>query len=186
MGHGRPLDCMKTGSRRPRRGLAGAAGAAPAPSHGPTARAVGCVDHPRTGRRAGQCHRGRPLDADHGLRGDGVRRILQEPGRWRYLEPDRRRSHGPDAAVLDRDRGRPVTATRVYATARVGLDGSLYRSTDAGASWSFTRLDVLDAVAIDPATPSTLYAVGDRGVLKSSDAVANWTSVQPEPSFCVP
>ena len=78
-----------------------------------------------------------------------------------------------------------MTATRVYATASVGLDGGLYRSTDAGASWSFTRLGVLDAVAIDPATPSTLYAVGDRGLLKSSDAGANWTSVQPEPSFCV-
>ena len=70
-----------------------------------------------------------------------------------------------------------MTATRVNATARVGLDGGLYRSTDAGASWSFTRLGVLDAVAIDPATPSILYAVGDRGVLKSSDAGANWTSV---------
>src|SRR5262249_50201172 len=59
-----------------------------------------------------------------------------------------------------------------------------FRSTDAGASWSFTTLPFLNAIAIDPGTPSTLYAVGD-GVLKSSDAGANWTSVQMGSFQCV-
>jgi photosystem II stability/assembly factor-like uncharacterized protein len=78
----------------------------------------------------------------------------------------------------------PATPARVYATASLGLDGGVFRSTDAGASWSFTSLRFLDALAIDPATPSTLYAVGD-GVLKSSDAGANWTTVQPGSFQCV-
>ena len=44
---------------------------------------------------------------------------------------------------------------------------------------------MLRAVAIDPATPSTVYAVGD-GILKSSDAGANWTSVRTGGDFaCV-
>src|SRR5262249_47477405 len=64
-----------------------------------------------------------------------------------------------------------------YATANVGLSGGIFRSTDAGASWSFTSLRVLNAVAIDPATPSTVYAVGDGG-LKSSDAGSSWTEVE--------
>src|SRR5262249_4192329 len=71
----------------------------------------------------------------------------------------------------------PATPARVYATASFGLNGGIFRSTDAGGSWSFTAFGVLRAVAIDPATPSTVYAVGD-GILKSSDAGANWTSVR--------
>jgi photosystem II stability/assembly factor-like uncharacterized protein len=63
--------------------------------------------------------------------------------------------------------------------------GGIFRSTDAGASWSFTPFGTLRAITIDPATPTTVYAVGD-GVLKSTDAGANWTSVRTGGDFaCV-
>jgi photosystem II stability/assembly factor-like uncharacterized protein len=34
----------------------------------------------------------------------------------------------------------PVTPARVYASGSLGVDGGIFRSTDAGAIWSFTPL----------------------------------------------
>jgi photosystem II stability/assembly factor-like uncharacterized protein len=54
--------------------------------------------------------------------------------------------------------------------------GALERSTDGGATWQrLLSQDVL-AIAIDPVTPSTLYAgLAKGGILKSVDAGATWT-----------
>lgn len=69
--------------------------------------------------------------------------------------------------------------------------GGVYRSTDGGATWearstglpSATPMTVpVDALAIDPESPSTLYAALERvpghvqgGVYRSTDAGASWT-----------
>src|SRR5579859_3040984 len=52
---------------------------------------------------------------------------------------------------------------------------SLVASFDEGASWTSVR-DLADvvAVAVDPNSPSTVYAGGSGGVFKSTDSGRNW------------
>jgi photosystem II stability/assembly factor-like uncharacterized protein/Tol biopolymer transport system component len=77
-----------------------------------------------------------------------------------------------DALALD-----PTTST-LYA----GTPGGVFRSVDGGASWVARSNGLRDlsvqALAIDPATPTTLYA-GTQfggGVFKTIDGGASWTS----------
>lgn len=80
----------------------------------------------------------------------------------------------------------PVTPTRVYATSDTGVNQGVFRSTNAGASWSFAALDATFAVAIHPTTPTTLYVSGAMGVYKSTDAGDTWTAVlSGQPFFCL-
>lgn len=69
----------------------------------------------------------------------------------------------------------PSSATVVYAVSR-----GLYKSTDSGATWTLlnTGVDLVNSLAIDPQTPTTLYA-GTSGapspsVIKSTDGGATW------------
>jgi photosystem II stability/assembly factor-like uncharacterized protein len=72
----------------------------------------------------------------------------------------------------------PLTPSTLYATAILGPRSAMYKSTDAGESWSvvnpgpFARL-----LAIDPVTSSTLYAIQEfgTGFSKSTDGGASWT-----------
>jgi hypothetical protein len=51
-------------------------------------------------------------------------------------------------------------------------------STDGGSSWVATSLtDIVVALAIDPATPNTLYASTDSDVFKSTDGGDNWIDI---------
>ena len=64
----------------------------------------------------------------------------------------------------------PTATSTVYATTR----GGLFKSSDAGKSWSSMSngLPAIDitAIAVDPMTPSTLYAGAvEFGVYKSMD-----------------
>jgi hypothetical protein len=59
--------------------------------------------------------------------------------------------------------------------------GGVFRSTDAGATWTavnvgLTSTDVR-SLAIDPWSPSTLYAGASGGVFKSTNAGESWTEV---------
>jgi photosystem II stability/assembly factor-like uncharacterized protein len=53
------------------------------------------------------------------------------------------------------------------------------KTTDGGAHWTFTGLgaDSLNVLAIDPTSPSTLYAGTDSGVSQSTDGGANWNLI---------
>ncbi len=56
-------------------------------------------------------------------------------------------------------------------------EGAVFRSADAGKTWTFTRLPFgADAfsLAIDPASSTTLYVGTDKGVFRSVDAGADW------------
>jgi photosystem II stability/assembly factor-like uncharacterized protein len=88
----------------------------------------------------------------------------------------------------------PQTPTTLYAGAGYQYDytilGNLYKSTDAGASWTAitngltyntdtgTYIRPITSLEIDPKTPTTLYA-GTRngGVFKSTDGGGNWNAV---------
>jgi len=58
----------------------------------------------------------------------------------------------------------------------------VYKSIDAGASWALSADATLTAnvcvtgIAIDPSTPSTLYAISGSTVYKSLDSGASWAS----------
>lgn len=58
--------------------------------------------------------------------------------------------------------------------------GGVYKSTDSGASWRSVSTGIskpfITALAIDPITPTTLYAGTDQGMLfKSSDGGIGWS-----------
>ena len=71
----------------------------------------------------------------------------------------------------------------VYAVAGFiyGPLGTLYRSPDGGATWTALVGPDLQAVAVDPAHPSTIYAAGSKA-LRSTDGGGTWTDVTPPPA----
>ena len=75
-----------------------------------------------------------------------------------------------------------MTPTILYAGT---YDGGVFKSTNGGENWSavntgLTLTDVdVDALAIDPTTPTTLYAgiSYGGGVFKSTNSGENWSAV---------
>ncbi len=68
----------------------------------------------------------------------------------------------------------PTTRTTLYA----GTHSGVFKSTDGGTSWTgATAYPFVTAMAIDPITPTMLYASSDvGGVFKSMDGGASWTA----------
>jgi photosystem II stability/assembly factor-like uncharacterized protein len=54
--------------------------------------------------------------------------------------------------------------------------GPLFKSTDGGANWEDIPVsaDTPDSLVVDPQTPSTLYALATRDLLKSTNGGATW------------
>lgn len=74
------------------------------------------------------------------------------------------------------------------ATLYAGTDRGVYRSDDAGASWRAASAGLpafrVQTIAIDPTTPSTLYAgtltpdgIESVGIFKSTDGGASWVDI---------
>jgi len=92
--------------------------------------------------------------------GSGANYELAQPGH-RYTE----------SLVID-----PVNSAVLYAGGKYPL---VYKSTNAGASWMRSEVGDLSnqdiqALAIDPSKPSTIYAGAHEGIFKSTDAGATW------------
>ena len=79
----------------------------------------------------------------------------------------------------------PLAPSTIYAATAIGRTGDVFRSSDAGASW--TRIGDAPVhpqatLRIDPLTPSTIYLAHGGGfgssgrVFKSQDAGVSWTS----------
>jgi photosystem II stability/assembly factor-like uncharacterized protein len=61
-------------------------------------------------------------------------------------------------------------------TAYAGSDGAIFRTDDAGASWTeLFRPLVIHSIAVDPGHPQKVYFASDRGVWASPDRGATWT-----------
>jgi photosystem II stability/assembly factor-like uncharacterized protein len=82
----------------------------------------------------------------------------------------------------------PHTSSTVYLGTRNGSTGGntarLYKSTNGGATWTNsssgipTGPDGAHALAIDPTSPSTLYAgTYGGGIFKSTNAGSTWTAI---------
>jgi len=88
---------------------------------------------------------------------------------------------GGSVTSLAVDPGNPGLVYAVAGFLYAGPLGTLYRSTDGGATWTALVGPDLQAVAIDPAHPSTIYAAGSR-VLRSTDGGHTWIDVTPPPA----
>jgi photosystem II stability/assembly factor-like uncharacterized protein len=72
-----------------------------------------------------------------------------------------------------------VLAAAPFSTG-VQAAGGLYRSTDAGATWTSVQTTEVSAVAFDPNHPGVVFATsgwsGNAYVLRSTDSGATWTT----------
>jgi photosystem II stability/assembly factor-like uncharacterized protein len=78
-------------------------------------------------------------------------------------------------------RHRMARERTLYAAigANVSYGGGLFKSTDGAASWNAVNSGLPDslfinAVAVDPQNPNTLYIAGNTGVFRSTDGAASW------------
>ncbi len=85
---------------------------------------------------------------------------------------------GATSVIVD-----PVTTTTLYAAGN-GVGGGIcgvYKSIDGAGSWAAANSGLsgqfVFALAIDPATSSTVYAGTYSGVFKSTDGAATWNAV---------
>ncbi|HEX5732933.1 MAG TPA: SBBP repeat-containing protein [Blastocatellia bacterium] len=78
----------------------------------------------------------------------------------------------------------PVNPSTIYAGVAptspfISFQGGVFKSTDGGGSWSDASnglsITSVNAIAIDPDTPSTIYAGTTDGVFKSTDGGGSWT-----------
>ena len=82
----------------------------------------------------------------------------------------------------------PSNPRRMYVTTTAGAKSGLYRSDDAGATWTrtttdtriFGRGDDFAAVTVDPRDPNTLYSM-NVVAWKSTDAGVTWTAFRGAP-----
>jgi Beta-propeller repeat/Bacterial Ig domain len=68
------------------------------------------------------------------------------------------------------------------ATAVSATGGGVYKSTDNGSTWSpLGNLSAtsIDAIAVDPNSPTTLYAIGGGHIYRSTNSGGTWTAVGP-------
>ena len=74
----------------------------------------------------------------------------------------------------------PQNTATLFATL---YNGGLFKSADAGASWSDTGLPgKSNALAIDPQQSGTVYAATSSGLFKSGDGGASWRNLSLSPS----
>lgn len=74
----------------------------------------------------------------------------------------------------------PANSNVVYAAGHINLLPAVYKTTNAGATWSRCNNGITGAVnsiAVDPASPNVLYAGSVDGVHKSTNGGASWENV---------
>jgi photosystem II stability/assembly factor-like uncharacterized protein len=78
----------------------------------------------------------------------------------------------------------PINPANVYAIDRNDLTGepsNLFKSIDRGATWTIVTHDLprmlTGSLAINPFNPSTLYAIGNGNLYKSTDGGKTWTGL---------
>ncbi|HEX8190360.1 MAG TPA: FG-GAP-like repeat-containing protein, partial [Pyrinomonadaceae bacterium] len=81
----------------------------------------------------------------------------------------------------------PTDANVVYA---VFNGGGVYKSTDGGLLYELKNTglssNLVNAIAVDPVTPTTLYAGTSFGIFKSTDGAGTWTRLPDTPGLNKP
>jgi photosystem II stability/assembly factor-like uncharacterized protein len=105
-----------------------------------------------------------------GIRGSGVFRSTDNGNHWTAANAGLASQDDVWALAVD-----PAIPSILYAG---GYEASVLRSTDAGDHWVVVDTEPPghspDCLAIDPQTPTTVYAGWDTGVWRSTDAGDNW------------
>jgi photosystem II stability/assembly factor-like uncharacterized protein len=109
-----------------------------------------------------------------GTADDGIHRSTDGGGNWSAINSGLDDYHYIADFAID-----PKNSATIYAAA----SQRVYKSTNGGASWSFSDLphDV-QALAIDPQNPTNIYAgivdgTSGSGVYKSTDGGASWSAL---------
>lgn len=94
--------------------------------------------------------------------------------------PWARLTTGIDGASVTNGVFDPTDGMRAY----VATNSGIYRSSDGGVSWRSASYGLenseMYAVAVDPSTPSTLYASNyDGGLFRSTNSGSSWTRLTP-------
>lgn len=83
---------------------------------------------------------------------------------------------GPEGGNVDALALHPARPNVLFAGS---LGGGVFRSTDGGATWALASRGLTDfnvsALAVDPQSPTTLYAANGDGVAKSVNSGATWS-----------
>jgi photosystem II stability/assembly factor-like uncharacterized protein len=120
-------------------------------------------------------------EASAGLVGIGAFKSTDGGDTWQYLAATNVDAN-PDWRFVNRLAVHPNQPQVLLAalTNNSGVTGSIYRSADAGATWSrVSQLKALD-IAFDPNAPSNAVAGLDDGTIAySRDAGVNWTRTAP-------
>jgi photosystem II stability/assembly factor-like uncharacterized protein len=103
-------------------------------------------------------------DVVYGAFGPGLYRSDDGGRTWRFLE-----SFGAIQAVLVH----PASPSTIYVAASV-----VYKSTDAGETWSATSVGYANSLAGSPTDASTVYAGTFDWIYKTTDGGANWSAVE--------
>jgi photosystem II stability/assembly factor-like uncharacterized protein len=116
-----------------------------------------------------------------GTQGQGVFQSTNSGASWSAVNTGLSGNVGVHALAID-----PTTPSTLYAGTGTGYAGTgigVFRSTNSGGSWSAVNTGlpsnvVIWALAIDPATPSTLYAGTEHeGVFQSTNSGGSWSAV---------
>jgi murein DD-endopeptidase MepM/ murein hydrolase activator NlpD/photosystem II stability/assembly factor-like uncharacterized protein len=117
--------------------------------------------------------------------GEGAYQSLDGGGRWTEI------NNGLTARPIRAIAPSPSVPTVLYiSSGRDGVDHGQFRSTDGGATW--TRMSIgptagaaVGFFAIDPVTPTTIYAgtPSVRGLYKSTDGGISWTTLGQDGGF---
>ncbi len=117
-----------------------------------------------------------------GTKDHGIYKSTDSGGSWQAMNTGLT-SQSVHTLAID-----PRTPTTIYAgLGAVSKDtGGIFKSTDGGRNWRATngglesligRIPSILALAIDPQTPTTVYAGIWGGVVKSTDAGGSWQAV---------
>jgi photosystem II stability/assembly factor-like uncharacterized protein len=106
----------------------------------------------------------------------GVFKSVDRGKNWTANSSGMRSYYTPSIVTLAID---PRNPSNLYAGDEGDGCGGVFRSVDAGMSWTNTGLvNCISAVVVDPQNPSTVYAATlSRGVLKSLDGGESWTEI---------
>lgn len=96
-------------------------------------------------------------------------------------------TNGPTGAPMDSIVAHPTNENVLYAS---GQGGGIYKSTNAGASW--TRKEIPEAtiserlqdLVMDPAHPDTLYTISIHGIHKTTNGGDSWQLVNNGIHYC--